>query len=311
MSAVSLSDATLRIVATPDLDIACHILGPAQGPAAVLLHGFPYDVQAVAAAGRQLAGAGWRVVMPYLRGYGPTRFLCPDTLRSGQQAALGHDLRALIDALGLARPVVAGFDWGGRAACVVAALWPERVSGLVSCGGYNIQDIDSAQQPVAPELEARLWYQFYFHGERGRRGLAAHRNEIAALLWRQWSPCWQIEPGVFERTAPAFDNPDFVSVVVHSYRHRYGLAEGDPRFADSERRLAEQPVIEVPTIVLDGRDTGLFPPPSTAELAQRFGARFEHRLLDGVGHNPPQEAPAAFARAVADLEPRLGWPGGA
>lgn len=304
MNRVDLSAQTLHYVDTADLIIGCHIQGPADGPPAVLLHGFPYDVHAVAAAGEQLAAQGWRVVMPYLRGYGATRFKNNVIMRSGQQAALAHDLLSLINALALDRPVVAGFDWGGRAACIVAALWPERVGGLVTCGGYNIQNIPAAQQPAAPEQEARLWYQYYFHAERGRAGLAAHRRALAHLLWQQWSPTWAFDAAIFNDTAQAFDNPDFVDVVIHSYRHRFGLAPGDTRFDAIEARLAEQPVINVPTIVLDGAASGLFAASNTADLAPYFGTAFEHRILEGVGHNPPQEAPAAFADAVQCLPAR-------
>ncbi|ROO31408.1 alpha/beta hydrolase [Salinisphaera japonica YTM-1] len=296
-----MSPATRSDIATRDLVIACHIAGPADGPAAVLCHGFPYDVHAMVAAGERLATGGWRVVVPYMRGYGPTRFRDTATLRSGQQAALAHDLLALIDALGLDRPVVAGFDWGGRAACIVAALWPERVGGLVSCGGYNIQNIATADTPLAPEQEARLWYQFYFHGARGRAGLRDNRARLARLLWSQWSPTWRFDDAVFHQTAPAFDNPDFVDVVIHSYRHRFGLVAGDSRFEATEAALAEQPVIEAPAIVLDGAASGLFEVTDTAGLAPHFSAPFEHRVLPGVGHNPPQEAPAAFADAVMAL----------
>lgn len=292
---------TLQYVEAQDLAVAYESFGATGAPAAVLLHGFPYDVAAVRAAAERLAARGLHVVAPYLRGYGPTRFSDAATLRSGQQAALGHDLLAFIDALALARPVVAGFDWGGRAACIVAALWPERVAGLVSCGGYNIQHIASAQTPLSPAMEARLWYQFYFHDERGRAGLAANRRDLAWLLWRQWSPTWPVSRETFEASAGAFDNPDFVDVVIHSYRHRYGRVAGDPRLEAIEARLAAQPAIEVPSIVLDGADSGLFAGAGTSDLTRRFPRLIAHRVLDGVGHNPPQEAPAAFAAAVAEV----------
>jgi pimeloyl-ACP methyl ester carboxylesterase len=269
----------------------------------VLLHGFPYDVHAYDAVVPRLAARGMRVIVPYLRGYGPTRFLSGATPRSGQQAALGADLLALLDALAIGQALVAGYDWGGRAACIVAALWPQRVRGLVSVNGYNVQDIARSATPATPDKEHRLWYQYYLHGERGRAGLAAHRREFARLLWRLWSPRWAFGDADFERTAAAFDNPDFVDVVVHSYRHRFGLVDGDPAVEDIERRLAAQPPITVPAITLDGDADGVTPdgtPP-----AGRFTGRHEHRRIDGgIGHDLPQEAPQAFAQAVLDVD---GW----
>lgn len=277
--------------------------GDPGGRPAVLLHGFPYDVHAYDAVAPRLAERGMRVIVPYLRGYGPTRFLSGTTPRSGQQAALGADLLALLDALAVGQALVAGYDWGGRAACIVAALWPQRVRGLVSVNGYNVQDIARSAAPAAPDKEHRLWYQYYLHGERGRAGLAAHRREFARLLWRLWSPRWDFGDADFDRTAPAFDNPDFVDVVVHSYRHRFGLVDGDPAFEDIERRLAAQPPITVPAITLDGDADGVTPdgtPP-----AGRFTGRHEHRRTDGgIGHDLPQEAPQAFAQAVLDVD---GW----
>ncbi|MBE7248866.1 MAG: alpha/beta fold hydrolase, partial [Actinomycetospora chiangmaiensis] len=224
------------------LDIAYLEFGPPDGPPAVLLHGFPYDVRACTEAAAQLAGSGARCLVPYLRGYGPTRFRDPATPRSGEQAALGADLLAFLDALGIERAVLAGYDWGGRAACVVSALWPERARGLVSCGvGYNIQNIPVAGRPAAPEAEHRLWYQYYLHGERGRAGLAENRDAFCRLLWQLWSPTWAFEAATFAETAQSFDNPDFVDVVVHSYRHRFGLVPGDPALGEIEAQLAAQP----------------------------------------------------------------------
>jgi pimeloyl-ACP methyl ester carboxylesterase len=241
------------------------------------------------------------VIAPYLRGYGPTRFRSTDTPRSGQQAVLGHDLLALMDALAVPRAVLGGYDWGGRAACVVAALWPDRVTGLVSCGGYNIQDIAGSTKPRPPEDELRYWYQYYFHGERGRAGLGRYRRELARLLWTLWSPTWRFDDATFERTAASFDNPDFVEVVIHSYRHRFGLAPGDPAVEASEERLARQPVITVPTVVLHGADNGVAPVQSSEGHARQFVGRYERRLVPRVGHNVPQEAPAEFASAVLSL----------
>ena len=269
----------------------------------VLLHGFPYDVHAYDEVAPMLAAGGCRVIVPYLRGYGPTRFLSPQTPRSGQQAALGFDLLALIDALALDRPVVAGYDWGGRAACVVAALWPERVRGLVSGGndGYNIQDIAASDQPQAPEYELRYWYQFYFHSERGRNGLARNRHALGRLLWKLWSPQWRFDDATYDRTAAAFDNPDFVDVVIHSYRHRYALVPGDPALEDIERRLAAQPPIAVPTIALHGAANGVLPEQAPPPRTQRFTARYLRQVMPDIGHNVPQEAPQQFARAVLSL----------
>jgi pimeloyl-ACP methyl ester carboxylesterase len=264
----------------------------------ILLHGFPYDVHAYDAVAPRLAAAGARVIVPWLRGYGPTRFLAGDTPRSGQQAALGADLLALMDALGIGAALLGGYDWGGRAACVVAALWPARVRGLVSVNGYNIQDIATSGVPDTPENELRYWYQFYFHGERGRAGLAADRRRFCRLLWRLWSPEWDFDDDTYERTAAAFDNPDFVDVVIHSYRHRYALAAGDPALEGIERRLATQPLVSVPTITLDGTADGVMPLGRPVPSVARFAARHAHRLVEGVGHNLPQEAPEAFADSV-------------
>jgi pimeloyl-ACP methyl ester carboxylesterase len=291
----------LRNVDAGVLNIAYYEAGPADGPAVLLMHGFPYDVHAYVDVAPQLAAQGCRVIVPYLRGYGPTRFRDRTTPRSGEQAALGADLLALIDALGIKRVVVAGYDWGGRAACVVAALWPERCIGLVSLNSYNIQDIAKAMVPARPDREVPLWYQYYFQLERGRAGLAANRRDIARILWQQWSPNWQFDDGCFERTALAHDNPDYVDVVIHSYRHRFGLAEGDPRYAELQRRLAAQPPITVPTITLDGEEDGVIFPTDGRASAPKFTGPRVHRVIPRAGHNLPQEAPEAFAAAVLEL----------
>jgi len=275
--------------------------GPKDGPVVFLLHGFPYDIHAYADVTPRLVQAGCRVIVPYLRGFGPTRFKDGSTLRSGEQAALGADLLALMDALQIQKAVLAGYDWGGRAACVVAALWPERCQGLVSCNSYNIQNIARALEPATPAREHLLWYQYYFHNERGRAGLEINRKALTQLLWQQWSPTWAFTAEQFARTAPAFDNPDFVDVVVHSYRHRYGLVAGDPAFADIEQRLAAQPLIGVPTITFDGADDGVNAAQAAAASALYFAGPREHRVLAGVGHNVPQEAPVLFAQAVLEL----------
>jgi len=285
------------------LRVAYETFGPDDGWPVVLLHGFPYDPRSCEASGRRLGESGARVVVPYLRGYGPTGFLSSETPRSGEQAALGADLLALLDALGIDAAVLAGYDWGGRAACVVSALWPARARGLVSCGGYNIQDIAKSAEPARPDAEHRYWYQYYLHGERGRRGLARHRREFCKLLWSLWSPRWRFTDATFDATAPSFDNPDFVEVVVHSYRHRYGLVAGDPACASIEGRLASQPAIAVPTIALFGDADGVAPlePAKFATHRARFTGTYEERVLDGIGHDVPQEAPDAFAQAVLDL----------
>ncbi len=271
--------------------------GPADGWPCVMGHGFPYDAHAYDASAERLAQAGARVIVPWLRGFGDTRFLSPDTPRSGEQAVLGADLLALLDALGIERAVLGGYDWGGRACCVVSALWPERVVALVSANTYNIQNIARALEPAATAAEeAALWYQYYFHSERGRRGLERNRRDIARTLWRMWSPTWGFDDATFERSAPAFDNPDFVDVVIHSYRHRFALVPGDPAVAAIEARLAAQPTIPVPAVTLDGRDDGLRT--DTTAGAPKFTGPHEHRFLDGCGHNPPQEQPEAWVDAV-------------
>jgi pimeloyl-ACP methyl ester carboxylesterase len=283
------------------LDVAGHVCGPLDGPPVLLMHGFPYDIHAYAEVAPMLAEAGCRVVVPYLRGSGATRFVDPKTPRSGEQAVLGADLLALLDALRVERAVLAGYDWGGRAACVVAALWPERCAGLVSVNSYNIQNIARAMVPGTPEDEHRLWYQYLFHSERGRAALQQDRRALCRLLWQMWSPTWAFDDATFERSAAAFDNPDFVEVVIHSYRHRFGLVPGDPAVAEVERRLAEQPVIAVPAITFDGLADGVRPAESAQAYAHRFTAPRSHRQLPGVGHNLPQEAPRAFADAILEL----------
>lgn len=275
--------------------------GPADGPVVVLLHGFPYDIHAYEEVAPLLVKAGCRVIVPYLRGFGPTRFVLASTPRSGEQAALGADLLALMDALHVQKAVLAGYDWGGRAACVVAALWPERCLGLVSLNSYNIQNIATAMQPAAPGREHLLWYQYYLHSERGRAGLALNRHDFAHLLWQQWSPTWSFTPAQFQQTSPAFDNPDFVDVVIHSYRHRFGLVAGDPAYADFQQRLSEQPAISVRSITFDGADDGVNPAKAALAEAHQFSGRRDHRVVEDAGHNLPQEKPHVFANAVLEL----------
>ncbi len=292
----------MKTIAAGVLEIAYDETGPADGAPVILLHGFPYDAHACDESAQLLAQAGRRCIVPFLRGYGPTRFLSEKTFRSGEQAALGADLLALMDALSVPGAILGGYDWGGRAACIVAALWPERVRGLVSCGtGYNIQNITRAKIPVAPEEEFRYWYQYYFHSERGRAGLAVNRRELCRLIWQLWSPTWAFDDATFDRSAMAFDNPDFVEIVIHSYRHRFGGIAGDPALEPMEARLVKQPDITVPAIVLQGADDGVDPPSAADHDAPHFTASYERRILSGVGHNLPQEAPAALAEALLSL----------
>jgi pimeloyl-ACP methyl ester carboxylesterase len=283
------------------LNIAYYETGPADGPVAILLHGFPYDIHTYVDVAPQLAAKGCRVIVPYLRGFGATRFRDPATPRSGEQAALGADVIALMDALGVKRAVVAGHNWGGRAACVAAALWPERCTGLVTVNSYLIQDLTRAMVPISPEYEAALWYEYYFQIERGRAGFAANRREIARMLWEEWSPDWDFDEATFDRTAAASDNPDFVDVVIHSYRHRFGLAPGDPQYAELQNRLVPLPPITVPAVTLDGDSDGVLPASDGSASAAKFTARRIHRVVPGAGHNVRQEAPDPFAAAVMEV----------
>jgi pimeloyl-ACP methyl ester carboxylesterase len=291
----------VRQVRAGVLDVGYHELGPPDGPPVLLLHGFPYSVESYAEVAPLLAVYGCRVIVPHLRGHGTTRFLDAATPRSGQQGAIGADVIALLDGLRLRRAVLAGYDWGGRAACVAAALWPERCAGLVAVNGYLIQDIAAAGRPLLPDTESGLWYQFYFLTARGSAGLAAHRRELARTLWRRNSPTWHFDEATLARHAAAFDHPDYVDVVVHSYRHRLGHEAGDPAYAGIERRLAALPRITVPTITLDGAADGVVPASDGSASAARFGHGRRHRILPGVGHNLPEEAPSEFATAVWDL----------
>jgi len=291
----------LKRVRTPTLEIAYEESGSVDGTPVLLMHGFPYDPRAYDAVVPPLVAAGCRAVVPYLRGYGPTRFLSPDTPRSGQQAALGKDLLDLLDALGIERAALAGYDWGGRAACIVAALWPQRVRCLVTGAGYNIQNIAAAAKPLPPEQEYRFWYQYYFHTERGRAGLAANRRDFCRLLWRLWSPNWRFDDATYERTAVSFDNPDFVDVVIQSYRHRYGYAPGDPALEPIEEMLAARPQIAVPAIALHGEASGVGPPAQSVQHARFFTGPYQRRVIPKAGHYLPAEAPREFAGALLEL----------
>lgn len=290
----------IRTVNTSQLAIAYVEHGDTSGWPCILSHGFPYDVHCYDECIAPLVSAGARVLTPYLRGYGPTRFLSAETIRSGEQAALGNDLREFMDALRIESAVLGGFDWGGRAACIVAALWPERVLALVSGNSYNIQDIAASMHPAPANEEASYWYQYYFHSERGRAGLEKNRLEIARLLWKMWSPTWDFADAVFERSGVSFENPDFVDVVIHSYRHRFALVEGDRSLVATEAKLQKQPDITVPTIAIDGEVNGVNP--STRHHNNKFTGPYEYRMFDDTGHNLPQEQPELWARAVLDAK---------
>jgi pimeloyl-ACP methyl ester carboxylesterase len=275
-------------------------VGPAAGPEVLLLHGWPYDIHSFADVAPALAGAGYRVIVPFVRGYGTTRFRSADRPRNGQQAALAVDVIALMDALGIETAILAGFDWGARSADVVAALWPDRCKALVSVSGYLIGSQAANEAPLPPQAEYTWWYQYYFATERGRAGYDRYRREFSRLIWRLASPQWVFDDATFARSAAAFDNPDHVAIVIHNYRWRLGLAEGEPQYDDLERRLAAAPAIAVPTITLEGDANGA-PHLEPAAYAGKFSGKYEHRTISGgVGHNLPQEAPQAFAQAVID-----------
>jgi pimeloyl-ACP methyl ester carboxylesterase len=293
--------AAIKHIRTATLDVAYEESGNPGGLPVFLMHGWPYDPRCYDEVVPPLTAAGCRVIVPYLRGFGATRFLSAATPRSGQQAALGNDLRELLDALRIERAVLAGYDWGGRAACVVAALWPERVGGLVTGNGYNIQDIAASVKPVAPAQEHRFWYQYYFHTERGRTGLEQNRRALCRYIWQIWSPNWAFDDATYDRSAASFDNPDFVAVTIQSYRHRFGYAAGDPALEPIEQRLAAQPKITVPTIVLHGDASGIQPAAGSEQHQRFFAGPYQRRVLPRIGHNLPQEAPHAVADAILEL----------
>jgi pimeloyl-ACP methyl ester carboxylesterase len=272
--------------------------GPADGPAVLLLHGWPYDIHSYEDVVPRLASEGFRAIVPYLRGYGTTRFLSDETMRNGEPAALALDTTALMDALEIERAIVAGFDWGARSAAVVAALWPERCAGLVAVSGYLISGQEAGQTPLPPEAEHQWWYQYYFATERGRAGYDKYRHEFARLIWRTASPKWNFDGATFDRSAASFDNPDHIAIAIHNYRWRLGLAEGEAEYAELENRLAEGPVITVPTITIEGDANGA-PHPDPSAYAEKFSGPYSHRTIEGgIGHNLPQEDPEAFADAV-------------
>ncbi|CCE06620.1 putative hydrolase, alpha/beta fold family [Bradyrhizobium sp. STM 3843] len=275
--------------------------GPADGPAVILLHGWPYDIYSYADVAPALASAGYRVIVPYLRGYGSTRFLSAATMRSGQPVAVAADIVALMDALKIQTATLAGYDWGARTANIIAALWPERCKAMVSVSGYLIGSQEAGRMPLPPKAELQWWYQFYFATERGREGYAKYRHDFAKLIWQLASPQWKFDDATFDRSAAAFDNPDHVDVVVHNYRWRLALAEGEAKYDELEKKLATFPVIAVPTITMEGDANGA-PHPEPEAYAKKFSGRYEHRLIKGgIGHNLPQEAPQAFAQAVLDV----------
>ncbi len=276
--------------------------GPTDGPAAILLHGWPYDIHSYVDVAPRLSKAGYRVIVPYLRSYGTTRFLSSETLRNGQQSVVAVDIIALMDALKIEKAILGGFDWGARTADIIAALWPERCKALVSVSGYLIGSQQAGKVPLPPKAELQWWYQYYFATERGRAGYETYRHDFAKLIWQIASPKWDFDDATFDRSAASFDNPDHVSIVIHNYRWRLGLAEGEPKYDDLEKRLAEGPDITVPTITLEGDANGA-PHPDASSYAKKFSGRYAHRIIKGgVGHNLPQEAPQAFAQAIVDVD---------
>jgi len=275
--------------------------GPANGPAVILLHGWPYDIHSYVDVAPRLASAGYRVIVPYLRGYGTTRFLSSETFRNGQQSALALDVVALMDALKIKQAILGGFDWGARTADIMAALWPERCQALVSVSGYLIGSQTAGKIPLPPPAELQWWYQYYFATERGRAGYDKYRHDFAKLIWKLASPKWDFNDATFDRSAASFDNPDHVAITIHNYRWRLGVAEGEAKYDDLERKLAQAPVITVPTITLEGDANGA-PHPDASSYAKKFSGKYSHRLIKGgIGHNLPQEAPQAFADAVVEV----------
>ena len=295
------SFASLRQVNAGLLSVGYAEAGPADGPPVILLHGWPYDIYSFVDVAPLLASEGYRVIVPYLRGYGTTRFLSAETFRNGQPSAVAVDLIALMDALKIEKATLAGFDWGARTANIIAALWPERCKAMVSVSGYLIGSQESGKAPLPPKAELEWWYQFYFATERGREGYDKYRHDFSKLIWQLASPKWDFSDATFDRTAAAFDNPDHVAIVVHNYRWRIDLAKGEARYDAFEKKLAEAPIITVPTITMEGDANGA-PHPEPSAYAKKFSGRYEHRLIKGgIGHNLPQEAPQAFAEAIVDV----------
>jgi pimeloyl-ACP methyl ester carboxylesterase len=300
--ATTASFGPLRQVDAGVLDVGYAEAGPAGGSAVLLLHGWPYDIHSYVEVAPLLAAAGYRVVVPHLRGHGTTRFLSSETFRNGQQSALAVDIVALMDALGIEQAILAGYDWGARTANVVAALWPERCKAMVSVSGYLIGSPEANRMPLPPKAELQWWYQYYFATERGRVGYDKYRHDFARLIWQLASPKWSFDDATFDRSAASLNNPDHVSIVIHNYRWRLGLAEGEPQLDDLEKRLAAFPVITVPTITLEGDANGA-PHPDSSAYANKFSGKYAHRIIGGgVGHNLPQEAPQAFTEAVVEVD---------
>lgn len=291
----------LHYVNTTRLNVAYYEDGPSDGQVVLLLHGWPYDIHSYVEVAPALVAQGYHVIIPYLRGNGPTTFLRPDIFRSGQQAALGYDIVELLDALDIPSAIFAGYDWGGRGACVAAALWPERCDGLVSVNSYLIQDLSKAWVPLDTKIEAGFWYFYYFLTPRGEAALAEHPQDIAKVVWDKNSPAWNYTQEQFERAAETYVNPDYVSVVTHVYKHRLLYAPGDPDYEDIERELRKQPVIEVPAVTLDGLADGNFPPTDGSSSAANFGGPRVHHQVEAAGHNLPQEKPQAFIDAVLEV----------
>ncbi|WP_372448087.1 alpha/beta fold hydrolase [Streptomyces sioyaensis] len=293
---------SLRQVRAGVLNVGYVEAGPAHGPVVILLHGWPYDIHSYVAVTPLLADKGYRVIVPYLRGHGTTRFLSSKTFRNAQQSVFALDIIALMDALRIDKAILAGYDWGSRTADIIATLWPERVKGLVSVTGYLITNLEANKEPLPPKLEWAWWYQFYFATERGRLGLERNRRELTKLIWKFNSPTWNFDDATFDRTAAAFSNPDYVSIVIHNYRWRLSLTKGDPRYDGLERQLAKSPVITVPTVTLDGEADPFTPAGGGSSYRDKFTGQYSHRTLKGIGHNVPQEAPEAFARAVVEVD---------
>jgi pimeloyl-ACP methyl ester carboxylesterase len=301
-SGMGISFGTLKQIDAGVLNIGYAEAGPADGRPVILLHGWPYDIYSYVGVAPLLAAKGYRVIVPYLRGYGTTRFLSSDTFRNGQQSVVAVDIIALMDALKIEKAIIAGFDWGARTADILAVLWPERCKGIVSVSGYLIGSPASGKTPLPPDAEFQWWYQYYFATERGRAGYEKYRHDFAKLIWRLASPKWNFEDATFDRTAASFDNPDHVSIVIHNYRWRLGLAKGDPKYDDLEKQLAKGPTITVSAVTLEGDANGA-PHPDGSSYAKKFSGKYAHHVITGgVGHNLPQEAPQAFADAVAEVD---------
>jgi pimeloyl-ACP methyl ester carboxylesterase len=301
-SGTNTSFGSLKQIDAGVLNVGYAEAGPANGRPVILLHGWPYDIHSYVDVAPLLASAGYRAIVPYLRGYGTTRFLSSETLRNGQQSAIAVDIIALMDALKIEKAILGGFDWGARTANIIAALWPERCKALVSVSGYLIGNPEANKTPLPPQAELEWWYQFYFATERGRAGYEKYRHDFNKLIWKLASPQWHFDDATFDRSAESFDNPDHVQIVIHNYRWRLGLSEGETQYDDLEKRLAEAPAIGVPTITLEGDANGA-PHPDASTYARKFSGRYSHRVINGgVGHNPPQEAPREFANAVVEVD---------